>query len=91
VPAQHEPTFDKWALSQLRLYKLFHDDALLCTPSIKHVFLLHLAAGGFCALQLPNDDNDEDEDNNDSDNDHDDSQSAINLAAAAPAIQEQCL
>jgi hypothetical protein len=73
------------------MYKPFCNDALLCTPTIKHVFLSHLAAGGFCVLQLPNDNNNEDEDNNNCDNDDDDSQSAINLAAATPAIQEQCL
>jgi len=83
--------FDKWALSQLHLYKPFRDNALLHTPTIKHVFLSHLAAGGFRALQLPNDDNDDNEDDNDSDNNDNDSQSAINLAAAAPVNQEQCL
>jgi hypothetical protein len=51
VPARVDPSFDKWALAQLRLYKPFRTLDELCTPTIADVFLHHLASGGFPNLR----------------------------------------
>ena len=42
LPPCHAPTFDKWALSQLCLFKLYHTHSDLTTPTIKDVFDCHV-------------------------------------------------
>ena len=80
----HDPTFEKWALSQLRLYKPFRDETELRTPSVKHVFDSHLAASGFPAFPppaLPSNNAD----------DSDASQPDVDLASGIPPILEATL
>ena len=59
VPDLLDPGFDKWALSQLRLYKPFRALDNLRTPNVKDVFSQHLASGGFPHLR--NQENSEDD------------------------------
>ena len=47
IPTRHDPTFEQWALTQLRLYKPHRSLYELCTPSIDTVFNEHLASNGF--------------------------------------------
>ena len=47
TPLQENDGFEKWALAQLRLYKAHRNDTELSTPSVKEVFQVHLACGGF--------------------------------------------
>jgi hypothetical protein len=47
IPDTADPGFDKWALARLRLHKPFRTPDDLCLPSVKEVFSMHLARGGF--------------------------------------------
>jgi hypothetical protein len=51
APAQHEPSYEKWALAQLRLFKPFRTLDELRTPTVADVFSEHLASGGFPQLR----------------------------------------
>lgn len=51
IPAQHDPSFEMWALAQLRLFKPFRTLDELRTPSVAEVFLQHLESGGFPNLR----------------------------------------
>ena len=50
LPARHDPSFEKWALAQLRLFKPFRTLDELRTPTVGDVFSEHLASGGFPQL-----------------------------------------
>ena len=59
IPELLDPAFNKWALLQLQLYKLFRVLDDLHMPNIKDVFTQHLANGGFPHLQNQKDPEDD--------------------------------
>jgi ATP-dependent DNA helicase PIF1 len=81
APAEHDPAFNKWALSQLRLHKPFRDEAEFISPSIRDNFHSHLLNGGFPAFPPPTS-------YSNADYDSDDSQPDIDLASGVPPILE---
>ena len=62
VPALDDPGFDKWALSQLQLYKPFRTLEDLRMPNIKDVFSQYLVSGGFPHLRSQDDSSEDSED-----------------------------
>lgn len=84
VPADHDPTFDKWALSQLRLHKPFRNEAELRTPSVRQSFHSHLVNGGFPDFPRPTCPTDTGDDS-------DESQTDVDLASGVPPILEATL
>ena len=56
IPAQHDPSFEMWALAQLQLFKPFRTMDELRTLSIAEVFLQHLASSGFPNLRQEEED-----------------------------------
>jgi hypothetical protein len=56
MPERNNPSFDSWALAQLRLYKPFRTTNDLSLPDVRHVFDNFLAAGGFPHLRQVNQD-----------------------------------
>ena len=84
APPEHDPGFDKWALSQLRLHKPFRDETELRTPSIARAFHSHLLHGGFPTFPPPTSHTNTGEDS-------DDSQPDLDLASGVAPVLETVL